>query len=131
MTSDHAILWILEESDKAFDVSLPFEHFPHKAPPQCKLRARALLVCFPVAIQLMCLNSLVQSLMNKEGVMDVPPTQRMQRQDSLAKHMEEYRAAIERAVALDIPHAYSPSYGTFQESDKGQNSNDARNYFSG
>lgn len=74
--------------------------------------------------------SLVQSLLEKERVMDVPPAQRMQRQDSLSKHMEEYRAAIERAVALDIPHAYSPSYGTFQESDEGQNSSAARDYFS-
>lgn len=65
MTSDHAILWILEESDRAFDVSLSFvigganyeifvavlyfqyavlirvngkikqSQFPHNAPPQC------------------------------------------------------------------------------------------------
>ncbi|KAL8495260.1 hypothetical protein ACS0TY_019419 [Phlomoides rotata] len=89
MTSDHAILWILEESDLAFD-----------------------------------------SLLEKERVMDVPPVQRMQRQESLAKHMEEYRAAIKRAVDLDIPHAYSPSYGTFQEFEKGQNSSASRDYSS-
>lgn len=81
-TSDHAIIWILRESERALD-----------------------------------------SLLEKERIMGIPPAQRMERQASLVKeHMEEHRAAIERAVALDIPHAYSPSYGTFQEMEKGENS---------
>lgn len=64
--------------------------------------------------------------------MGIPPAQKMERQSTIAKeHMEEYKAAIQRAVALDIPIAYSPSsygtfspssYGTFQEIEKGQNS---------
>ncbi|KAK6162341.1 hypothetical protein DH2020_002182 [Rehmannia glutinosa] len=85
ITSDHAIIWILQESERALN-----------------------------------------SMLEKERIMGIPPAQRMERQVSLAKeHMEEHRAAIERAVALDIPHAYSPpSYGTFQELEKGQNSRD-------
>ncbi|KAL0397903.1 UNVERIFIED_CONTAM: hypothetical protein Scaly_0238700 [Sesamum calycinum] len=85
-TSDHAIIWILQESERAFD-----------------------------------------SLLEKERIMGIPPAQRMERQASLVKeHMEEHRAAIERAVALDVPHAYSPSYGTFHEMEKGENSSAAQ-----
>ncbi|CAI9101833.1 OLC1v1039250C1 [Oldenlandia corymbosa var. corymbosa] len=74
MTSDHGIIWILQESSRALD-----------------------------------------ALVEKEHVMDIPPEQRMERKASLAKeHMEEHRAALQRAVALDVPQAYSPSfYGTF------------------
>lgn len=65
-------------------------------------------------------------MLEKERIMGIPPAQRMERQASLAKeHMEEHRAAIERAVAFNIPHAYSPSYGTFHEMEKGQNSSTA------
>ncbi|KAH6789463.1 alpha/beta-Hydrolases superfamily protein [Perilla frutescens var. frutescens] len=82
ITSDHAIIWILQESERALDC-----------------------------------------MVEKERVMGIPPAQRMERQASLAKeHREEHRAALERAVALDIPHAHSPSYGTFQEMEQGQNS---------
>lgn len=67
--------------------------------------------------------ALVQTLLESEQVMDIPVAQRMERQASLAKeHKEEYQAAIERAIALDVPLACSPSYGTFQEMDKGENS---------
>ncbi|XP_060218627.1 uncharacterized protein LOC132645583 isoform X2 [Lycium barbarum] len=47
--------------------------------------------------------------------------QRMERQSSLAKeHMEEHKAALQRAVALDVPQAYSPSaYGTFSDIEEG------------
>ncbi|KAL3622099.1 hypothetical protein CASFOL_033510 [Castilleja foliolosa] len=63
-------------------------------------------------------------MLEKERFTSIPPAQRMERQASLAKeHNEEYKAALERAIALYVPHAYSPpSYGTFQETDKGQNS---------
>ncbi|XP_022865789.1 uncharacterized protein LOC111385613 isoform X3 [Olea europaea var. sylvestris] len=82
LTSDHAIIWILKESQRAFD-----------------------------------------TLLESEQVMDIPVAQRMERQKSLAKeHKEEHRAAIERAIALDVPLAYPPSYGTFQEMEKGENS---------
>ncbi|KAG8391829.1 hypothetical protein BUALT_Bualt01G0227700 [Buddleja alternifolia] len=83
-TSDHAIIWILKESERALD-----------------------------------------SMIESERIMGIPPAQRMERQTSIAKeHMNEYRAAIERAVALDVPQAaYSPtSYGTFQDMEKGENS---------
>ncbi|GFP92999.1 sn1-specific diacylglycerol lipase alpha [Phtheirospermum japonicum] len=64
------------------------------------------------------------SMLEKERITSIPPAQRMERQASLAKeHNEEYKAALERAIALYVPHAYSPpSYGTFQETEKGQNS---------
>ncbi|KAL3622090.1 hypothetical protein CASFOL_033501 [Castilleja foliolosa] len=82
-TSDHAIILIQQESERAF-------HF----------------------------------MLEKERITSIPPAQRMERQASLAKeHNEEYKAALERAIALYVYHAYSPpSYGTFQETEKGQNS---------
>lgn len=48
--------------------------------------------------------------------MDIPPQQRMERSSSLAlEHSKEHKAALARAVSLDVPEAYSPSeYGTFQ-----------------
>uniref|UniRef100_A0A7N0UT98 Calmodulin-binding heat-shock protein n=1 Tax=Kalanchoe fedtschenkoi TaxID=63787 RepID=A0A7N0UT98_KALFE len=71
-TSDHALLWIERESQRALD----------------KYRA-----------------------------MEIPPTQKMERQETLAKeHNEEHKAALRRAVTLDIPHAYSPS-GDGQDND--------------
>ncbi|KAK2999282.1 hypothetical protein RJ639_024104 [Escallonia herrerae] len=58
-------------------------------------------------------------MLEKEKIMDIPPTQRMERQTSLAKeHSEEHRAALQRAVALDVPDACWPSaYGTFDETE--------------
>ena len=52
--------------------------------------------------------------------MEIPTKQRMERQKTLAKeHTEEYKAALQRAVTLAVPHAYSPSpYGTFDEQDE-------------
>ncbi|CDP08820.1 unnamed protein product [Coffea canephora] len=82
MTSDHGIIWILQESRRALD-----------------------------------------ALLEKEHIMDIPAEQRMERQASIAKeHREEHRAALQRAVALDVPQAYSPSYGTFHEIEEGENS---------
>lgn len=82
MTSDHGILWILQESRRALD-----------------------------------------ALLEKEQIMDIPAEQKMERQVSIARgHMEEHRAALQRAVALDVPEAYSPSYGTFHEVEEGENS---------
>ncbi|KAK4379251.1 hypothetical protein RND71_001113 [Anisodus tanguticus] len=54
--------------------------------------------------------------------MNIPVQQRMERQASIAKeHMEEHKAALQRAVALDVPQAYSPSaYGTFRDMEEGQ-----------
>ncbi|KAG6749508.1 hypothetical protein NC652_032853 [Populus alba x Populus x berolinensis] len=82
-TSDHAIIWLERESQRALDLML-----------------------------------------GKDRIMEIPAQQRMQRQESLAReHNEEYEAALRRAVALEIPRAaYSPSYGTFAEVEKGEGS---------
>ncbi|XP_011036200.1 PREDICTED: uncharacterized protein LOC105133782 isoform X1 [Populus euphratica] len=82
-TSDHAIIWLERESQRALDLML-----------------------------------------EKDRIMEIPAQQRMQRQESIAReHNEEYEAALRRAVALEIPQAaYSPSYGTFAEVEKGEGS---------
>ena len=53
--------------------------------------------------------------------MEIPAKQRMERQESLAReHTEEYKAALRRAAALNVPQAHSPSgYGTFTGTDSG------------
>lgn len=81
VTSDHAIIWIEKESQKAFDLML-----------------------------------------EKDQIMEIPAKQRMERLESVAReHTEEYKAALKRAAALDIPQAYSPSaYGTFSEMGEGE-----------
>lgn len=80
-TSDHAIVWIEREAQRALD--LMFE---------------------------------------KDHIMEIPVKQRMERQETIVKeHTEEYKAALKRAVTLDVPHAYAPSqYGTFDEQEEGQ-----------
>lgn len=56
--------------------------------------------------------------------MKAPVKQKMERQESIVKeHTEEYKAALQRAVTLSVPHAYSPSpYGTFDEHEEGEQS---------
>lgn len=63
-------------------------------------------------------------MLEKDQVMEIPAQQKMERQVSIVReHSEEYKAALQRAVALDIPHAYSSSpYGTFHEIDVGESS---------
>ncbi|XP_062090329.1 uncharacterized protein LOC133796710 [Humulus lupulus] len=82
-TTDHAIIWIERESQRALDLML-----------------------------------------EEYRIMEIPEKQRMERQEFLVReHSEEYRAALQRAVALDIPHAISSSpYGTFHENEEGENS---------
>lgn len=48
----------------------------------------------------------------------------MERQETIVKeHTEEYKAALQRAVTLSVPHAFSPSpYGTFDEREEEENS---------
>ncbi|KAK3428652.1 hypothetical protein EUGRSUZ_E00140 [Eucalyptus grandis] len=73
--SDHAVIWIERESQRALDVML-----------------------------------------ERDKSMDIPVSQRMERQVSVVReHDEEYKAALQRAVDLDIPLAYPPTYGTFDE----------------
>lgn len=56
-------------------------------------------------------------MLGEEGgaAVEIPPAQRMERQETIARgHKDEQRAALRRAVTLDVPHAVSPSeYGTF------------------
>ncbi|EXC19144.1 hypothetical protein L484_006509 [Morus notabilis] len=76
-TSDHAIIWIEREAQRALDIMLEKDH-----------------------------------------IMEIPAKQRMERQETLAKEKsEEYRAALQRAVKLAVPHAYAPpsQYGTFDD----------------
>ena len=67
-------------------------------------------------------------MLEKDKQMEIPAEQKMERHESLAReHGEEYRAALQRAVALDIPQAYSPSsYGTFHEMHVGEDSGSGR-----
>ena len=61
-------------------------------------------------------------MLEKDGIMQVPTKQKMERQESIARdHSEEYKAALQRAAALDIPLVYSPSsYGTFHEMEEAE-----------
>ncbi|XP_074570445.1 uncharacterized protein LOC141827066 [Curcuma longa] len=68
-TSDHVILWIEREGQKALDLML-----------------------------------------QKDRIMEIPPKQRMERQETLAKeHGEEHKAALRRAVTVSVPDAVSPT----------------------
>ncbi|KAE9618288.1 putative triacylglycerol lipase [Lupinus albus] len=51
--------------------------------------------------------------------MEIPAKQRMEREETLARHCDEYKAALERAKTLDVYTAPS-QYGTFH--DEGQES---------
>ncbi|KAJ1399228.1 Mono-/di-acylglycerol lipase, N-terminal [Sesbania bispinosa] len=75
-TSDHAIIWIEKEAQRALDL-----------------------------------------ILDKDHTVEIPAKQTMERQETLTRHNDEYKAALERANTLDVPHAYtSPSqYGTFDE----------------
>lgn len=65
-----------------------------------------------------------QLMLEKDEATEIPAKQKMERQETLAReHSEEYKAALQRAVTLAVPHAYSPSpYGTFQEQDESEQS---------
>ncbi|KAL2334725.1 hypothetical protein Fmac_015938 [Flemingia macrophylla] len=75
-TSDHAIIWIEKEAQRALDLML-----------------------------------------EKDEPMGIPAKQKMERQETLTRHNVEYKAALQRAKTLDVPHAYTPpsEYGTFDE----------------
>lgn len=64
--------------------------------------------------------------MERDRMMDVPAKQRMERKESLVReHSLEHEAALRKAVALDVPHAFSTSpYGTFTliETEEAENS---------
>uniref|UniRef100_A0A7C9AJR6 Triacylglycerol lipase n=1 Tax=Opuntia streptacantha TaxID=393608 RepID=A0A7C9AJR6_OPUST len=64
-------------------------------------------------------------MMESDPVMEIPPNQRMERRERIAReHSQEYRQALERAAALDVPHSYAPSlYGTFNDPEAGEQLN--------
>ncbi|XP_019453603.1 PREDICTED: uncharacterized protein LOC109355111 [Lupinus angustifolius] len=71
-TSDHAIIWIEKEAQRALD------------------------------------------LLEKDHTMEIPAKQTMVHLETLTRHSEEHKAALQRAKTLDVPHAYTSSeYGTF------------------
>ncbi|KAE8705301.1 putative 60S ribosomal protein L36e [Hibiscus syriacus] len=63
-------------------------------------------------------------MLEEDRIMEIPAKQRMERQETLAReHSEEHKAALQRAVTLSVPYAFSPSqYGTFDEGEDGENS---------
>lgn len=65
-------------------------------------------------------------MLEKDKAMDIPISQRMERQESLAWELnKEYEAALRKAVDFEVPSVYScPSsqYGTFQEAGEGESS---------
>ncbi|KAF1884702.1 hypothetical protein Lal_00028586 [Lupinus albus] len=55
-------------------------------------------------------------LLEKDHTMEIPAKQTMARRETLTRHSEEHKAALQRAKTLDVPHAYTSSeYGTFDE----------------
>ncbi|CAM6088917.1 unnamed protein product [Calypogeia fissa] len=60
-----------------------------------------------------------------ESVVQVPPSQKMERQRTLAKELRnDRRAALERAVTLNVPFAFSPEENDDDESDANSIVND-------
>lgn len=57
----------------------------------------------------------MQLMQEKDDALEIPAQQKMERQNTLVKeHKEEHKAALRRAVALAVPHAFPLSeYGTF------------------
>lgn len=63
----------------------------------------------------------MQLMLQEDHIMATPASQKMERQATLEReHTEEHRAALRRAVTLEVPDAYSPSlYGTFDDGSVG------------
>ncbi|GAB4844483.1 hypothetical protein Ancab_037861 [Ancistrocladus abbreviatus] len=58
-------------------------------------------------------------MLERDRAMEIPVKQRMERREMLAReHSQEYKAALQRAAALHVPHSYPHSqYGTFGEAE--------------
>lgn len=116
-TSDHAIIWIEREAERALEVSFSFLHLN-----SCKLsdeqRCCLKLVNLVATLKVLILTK-IQLMRERDHTLEIPAKQRMERQETLEKeHRKEYKAALRRAVSLAVPHAFSPSqYGTFDEKD--------------
>lgn len=56
-------------------------------------------------------------MLEKDNTMKVPTKQIMERQETMARHSQEYTAALQRAKTLHVPHAFNPpsQYGTFDD----------------
>ncbi|CAN1237024.1 hypothetical protein LINGRAPRIM_LOCUS1804 [Linum grandiflorum] len=62
-------------------------------------------------------------MLANDRMMEIPVEQRMERKESLAREQtQQYEAALQRAVALDIPIASSSPYGTFADTEEGETS---------
>ncbi|CAN1308731.1 hypothetical protein LINPERPRIM_LOCUS27480 [Linum perenne] len=62
-------------------------------------------------------------MLANDRMMEIPVEQRMERKESLAREQaQEYEAALQRAVALDIPAASFSPYGTFADTEEGETS---------
>lgn len=61
-------------------------------------------------------------MLEKDWILEIPAKQRIERHESFVRQLiEEYTAALQRAVALSIPHAtLSLPYGTFHEMEEGE-----------
>ena len=54
--------------------------------------------------------------MERDHSMEIPSKQRMERQETISKdHSKDHKYALEKALSLNILHAFSPSYGTFDK----------------
>lgn len=64
----------------------------------------------------------LELMQERDHVMEIPAKQKMERQQTLTReHNAEHKAALQRAVTLAVPHAFSPShYGTFDEQEEDQ-----------
>jgi len=71
-------------------------------------------------------------MMEKDNTMEVPAKQIMQRQETMTRHGQEYKAALQRAKTLDIPHAFTPpsEYGTFDEEGEESSRSEAESFVS-
>ncbi|KAL3677164.1 hypothetical protein R1sor_027112 [Riccia sorocarpa] len=58
----------------------------------------------------------------KENLVEAPVEQKMVRKLSIARdHRQEYKAAMEKAVTLNVPHAFSPSDGSLDDEETDEN----------
>ena len=115
-TSDHAIIWIEREAQRALDVSFRLKQNLKEC--GSSFARKGLLCSLQSVVEIQLVD--FQLMLEKAESMEIPPKQRMERKETLAKeHTEEYKAALQRAVTLAVPHAYSPSpYGTFDEQEE-------------
>jgi hypothetical protein len=55
-------------------------------------------------------------MMERDHSMEIPSKQRMERQETIAKHhSKDHKDALEKALSLNMPHEFPPYYGTFDK----------------